>query len=383
MRTSRKALFSMISLLVVAMPAMICKRKSNSKGAADMTSDAGADSPGSKSSNPSSPSDPNSNTPIDPVVEKNMNPEVGEVVTDLPTNPGTRINGGVIAQTRWTAAGSPYHILGDITLPDGATLAIDPGVTVIFDGAYKFSVIGGSLQLAGTLEQPIRFTAAQKNPGWYGILFCPDPTCTSSVNKGSIDARFTIFEYARANDKEGDFRYWRRGGALLLLHTSSVKISSSVFRYNFAYEVGGGLELIAIDNSQTVQLDNILFLGNEAGSGGALRLSHIHNRSWSGLIFESNRVRNWPDSYGGAIEVEDASNITMTNTIASANLAEVGGRSTGIGGGFYCYTPGLILSPPYELSNNSPEHSVGCGQETEFNNQQGKSGQVNRMVPAY
>ncbi len=311
------------------------------------------------------------------------NSSPSEVVADLPPNPGTIIAAGTLSTSRWTASGSPYRISGDITLPEGSTLTVDAGVTVIFEGAYKFSVLGGELLLQGAQDKPIRFTAKITNPGWYGILFCPDVNCSSSSNKGILEAQYTIFEYARANDKDGDFRYWRRGGALLLLHTASVKISDSIFRYNFASEVGGALELIAIDNSQTAQLDRILFLGNEAGSGGALRLSHINNRTWTGLVFESNQVRGWPDSYGGAIEAEDIGGITLSNTIAKGNQAEVIGKTSGLGGAFYCYAPSLVLAPPYEITGNTPEDSTGCGQEGELKNLQGKKGQVQRTVPNY
>lgn len=37
----------------------------------------------------------------------------------------------------WTFANTPYHIYGEITIPNGETLTIEPGVDVIFTGHYN------------------------------------------------------------------------------------------------------------------------------------------------------------------------------------------------------------------------------------------------------
>ena len=288
-------------------------------------------------------------------------PQPGEKVSDLPTAPGTKVAAGTLTSQVWTAAGSPYRVQGDILLPEGASLTVEAGVTIIFEGAYKWTVLGGKLAFKGTETQAIRLTATLRDPGWYGILFCPDPSCTQEATKGELDATYTIFEYARANDSEGSFRYWRRGGALMLLNTARVHIANSTFRYNYASEVGGALELLAISNEKTAQLDNLRFFANEAGSGGALRLSHINARRWTGLTFIANRVRAYPDSYGGAIESEDANQITLIKVLARGNTAESTERDQGLGGAFYCYSPGLTLVDPVELKDNKPETSIGCG----------------------
>lgn len=305
-------------------------------------------------------------------------PKAGEKNNDLPAAAGTTIKGGTLRTQKWTAAGSPYRVTGDIVLPEGQELRIEAGVTVIFMGAYKFSVYGGRLILAGKAAQPVRLTASLRDPGWYGILFCPEATCTKEVTKGELLAEHAIFEYARANDKEGSFRYWRRGGALLLLNTQSVKISKSQFRYNFAHEVGGALELIAIANGKEAQLDDIDFFANEAGSGGAIRLSHINHRTWSGLHFEMNRAQGWNDSFGGAIELNDAHGIVLSQVLARSNTAKALNKSLGLGGAFYCHAPTLKLQAPYLITGNTPEDSTGCGVEAQLKADKGQQGRLQR-----
>jgi hypothetical protein len=61
----------------------------------------------------------------------------------LPTTvaASTTVIGGDVSGM-WTAAGSPYLIDGDITVPAGQTLTIEPGVEVILQSAYKLVVNG-------------------------------------------------------------------------------------------------------------------------------------------------------------------------------------------------------------------------------------------------
>jgi len=64
----------------------------------------------------------------------------------------------------WTMAGSPYKIFNNISIAPGGTLIIDPGVEVVFQGAYTFDVLG-SLYATGTATKPINFYV-QDTTGW-------------------------------------------------------------------------------------------------------------------------------------------------------------------------------------------------------------------------
>ena len=48
----------------------------------------------------------------------------------------TYINGGAV-YGEWAKEDSPYHILGDITVPDSLELKISQGVVVEFHGPFK------------------------------------------------------------------------------------------------------------------------------------------------------------------------------------------------------------------------------------------------------
>ena len=79
----------------------------------------------------------------------------------------TMISGGNLGNQSWTVAGSPYIVTGDSTIQVGATLTIQPGVTVeLVTGDVQASglsttrvelTIQGTLNAVGTAASPITF----------------------------------------------------------------------------------------------------------------------------------------------------------------------------------------------------------------------------------
>lgn len=88
----------------------------------------------------------------------------------------------------WSSAGSPYIMVGAVTVPTGQTLTIQAGVEVRAAASQHMNV-QGSLVTQGTLAQPVVFTsnAALPAPGdWYGIA--TNPGCT-------LDLAYTELHY--------------------------------------------------------------------------------------------------------------------------------------------------------------------------------------------
>lgn len=99
----------------------------------------------------------------------------------------TNVPGGNV-QGNWTLANSPYLIQGNITVGNGQTLNIEPGVEVVFQGMY-YLYVNGMMTAKGTASQPIVFHAqdttgwyndAQLMGGWRGIHFYYAPNNDSS-----------------------------------------------------------------------------------------------------------------------------------------------------------------------------------------------------------
>ena len=79
---------------------------------------------------------------------------------------------GVISEnTTWKLNNSPYIIKGSVNVSSGATLTIEAGVTVKFDGDYNL-VIDGTLVAQGTADKLITFTSNQtiKSAGNWGQI---------------------------------------------------------------------------------------------------------------------------------------------------------------------------------------------------------------------
>src|SRR3990172_9922266 len=75
----------------------------------------------------------------------------------------TDIPAGNVSGT-WTKVNSPYHINGEVTIPNDSILTIEPGVEVIFTGHHKFK-IQGRLLAVGTQQDSIRFIAENTQSG--------------------------------------------------------------------------------------------------------------------------------------------------------------------------------------------------------------------------
>src|ERR1035437_8206879 len=100
------------------------------------------------------------------------------VIVNINCFASTSVPGGIVNGT-WTLAGSPYNVQGSIQIVNGDSLIIQPGVTVNFQGAYKFLVLG-KIKAIGTVTDSITFTANDTTVGWSGMRFDNTPVSNDS-----------------------------------------------------------------------------------------------------------------------------------------------------------------------------------------------------------
>ena len=196
---------------------------------------------------------------------------------------------GVFAQTEvtgdqsgvWSADYAPYYVVGEILVPPGQTLTIEAGVTVNFQGYYKFKV-QGNLQVLGTETDSVFFTTDNQATGWGGIRF--------DAANGISNLLFCRIEYGKTSGDYPDIH----GGAVALL-TSDATFSNCLFTNNDATGdnngMGGAVYAINTGSSSgplTVFTD-CKFVNNHAfGEGGAIKFTGDMNTELINCEFIEN-----------------------------------------------------------------------------------------------
>jgi hypothetical protein len=240
----------------------------------------------------------------------------------------TNIPGGNVSGT-WTLAGSPYNVMGEITIPVGSTLIIEPGVTVNFTGTYKFNV-GGQLLAIGTAGSPILFTAVTK---WRGLRILNGNT------NGQDSTRLVYCNFTKGQasgsgvDTYGGAIYATASGDLLIractfynniadtrggaiyLSNSAVRIEKSLFHHNTAVQNGGAIYNLGA----TVVMTKLTITTNTATSGGGIY------QSTSGGININNSIL-WNDA-PNEILVATGGTVTVTYSDVTGGYAGAGNMS--------------------------------------------------------
>src|SRR3972149_12274687 len=75
----------------------------------------------------------------------------------------TYVSGTIAVDTTWGLAGSPYVVVGNVTVAAGANLTVETGVTIRLDPGREIAV-QGRLDAVGTVSDPILFTANATAP---------------------------------------------------------------------------------------------------------------------------------------------------------------------------------------------------------------------------
>jgi hypothetical protein len=249
----------------------------------------------------------------------------------------------------WESYLSPYLVTGNIHIPHGMNLTIEPGVRVEFQGHFQLKVMG-SLTAEGTQQDTIVFTVNDTTGfsmpdtslgGWYGIrIYDIDP------ENDSTKLAYCRLEFGKAI---GPVWFLNAGGALCVIEFDKVSVSNCLFENNMAvgpqneFPAGGAVHMawsdvvfkhntfrhnrahaggaIQFHDSDPVFIGNH-FTRNRCGwDGGALSSGGGSSPSFSGDVFHKNHS----DQLGGGLNIGGPCDVTMENITVTGNEANWGG----------------------------------------------------------
>ena len=244
----------------------------------------------------------------------------------------------------WDIAGSPYLLEGDVYVPNGETLVIEPGV-VVFAQSWFALEVNGTLIAQGTEEQPITFTAIPPGPGepgWKSVRF------VNADDENLLE--YCIIE----NGQVMAAPPFDRGGGVYV-SGSNLMLDHCTLRDNRAVLAGGGVwasnsTLTIADSTITANL-----VGYESGGGGGGVYASNCTISFTGDTVSGNDVQVFggfgaAHGYGAGVYLDEADGLVSGNIIADNTLHAEGNVGTSArGGGLYISDSDSDL----QLTNNT------------------------------
>ncbi|MBN1338898.1 MAG: C10 family peptidase [Bacteroidales bacterium] len=267
-------------------------------------------SPAIDGGNPASPPDPDG-------TRADMGPfPFEQTFTPLP---GGDISGVL------TCAGSPYYVDGDLMVPQGDELVIEPCVSLIFRGNFALEV-RGRLLAEGTHADRINFAPSDTVTGWKGIRF---------YNTESNSQDSSVLRHCRVTFGRGNPAVQYKGGALLFTSSGDVLVENCLLNKNRVTNQGGA---VYIHGSNGPLLVNNTIENNRALSGGGV--FGIYTQ----INLSGNTIQNNTAEYGGAVHIH-TSHFNSAGDVFRHNWADL------YGGGLYFEAHGSCTFDPVNKSN--------------------------------
>ena len=205
-------------------------------------------------------------------------------------NDGSDISGN--AAGIWTSEFNPYTITGDLTINEGDTLIIEPGVEIRTEN-YSQILVNGRIVANAENDEPIIFTS---DSSWKGIKFYNSEE-DNLIKNCKIENAFH---------------------SALEINNSTVTITGNIVSNNSGSNAGAALDLTNVDEEDVLIHNNIFSHNSNNGMVGALAFTS------STPTFTNNIVVYNTGTTGGAISLKSSSDIIFLNNTFAYNSASNG-----------------------------------------------------------
>ena len=300
----------------------------------------------------------------------------------------TPVSGLISADETWTAAGSPYILQSDVTVPEGVTLTIEAGVQILVgateilpDGTPEEVelIIRGALHVNGSLLNKVTFSPESPLSGegsWRGIYVLPG-TGTVSINHASISGAQIALQTSRPGAGSvvvNHVHFYDMSHTGVLVDGGEAHILASLFTPGTSANAGiraifSGQAIIAnnviagfqfgIDLNQSVPTINYISNNTIAYAQTGIRVAPETGTSIS--VFITNNIVNGMGLPGiKGIEVISAAgvSVTLSHNNVTGQTAYAG---IAPGPNSLSVLPGYVSDTDFHLAPTSPMIDAGTG----------------------
>jgi len=179
---------------------------------------------------------------------------------------GANVSGMIDTNTTWDLDGSPYIVTGNVTVAEGATLTIEPGVRIRFDDHHGIYV-EGSLHIRGTESNRINMTSNKMIPeygDWRGIFI---------NSTGYAEIRHTDISY---------------GGSIRFDSSNNIFVNNSLSNSLRIY-IGRGYSNVVTGNDISYNKEGICICGWWGSSSNYIANNTISYNDGYGIIIDSSK----------------------------------------------------------------------------------------------
>jgi spore coat protein H len=235
----------------------------------------------------------------------------------------TELSGTLSGHTFLTSENSPYVINGDILIPSGSTVSIEPGAVLRFDEDISM-ICQGNLYVEGTPGDSVVFCANMENKPWGGIM----------LTEGDAEFTYTVFSGSNGFSAGSQYR------ACIESDKANLMFESCLFRNNH-----GCLHLsegsVYMNNCDLTGWNSAeLFFMNEGES------ATIQNSSFGNMV-------NPPSSHHDGVEFQNC--LTGEYIVRNCNVFNIEGDA------FDANSSTLILEDNRVWNVTDKGFSIGIG----------------------